>query len=201
MLLRARSSVTPGFNLATTCRKCLSGFRSAAVNEAGSQYIVLRSGKKKSRGMIPNRHRLSIHQDGPPNERCVASIASLPQRVAQHHHLALGGVFLRRKLPAHRRLYAQYVEEIWRDASPDHLLRRLIAGQRRVSISQRRHIRENLVLLPPIHIICRRRRIVRKANEGCVFPYNNQTVRLSIRQRPQQHALYRAEDSGVSPNT
>src|SRR5713226_105954 len=139
----------------------------------------------------------SIQKDGPANQGHIPAISRLPEVMAEHNHWALCLVLCLCKRSSHRGLNAQNVKKVWCHLSPGKLFRLPVSRQAGRRISRSRHVREHLVLCLPVHVVRWRWRIQCKTDERRVLPHHHQPVRVSIRQRPQQHRFYCAENGRV----
>ena len=148
-----------------------------------------------------NDGALAIHEDAAADDFGIAGKTPMPQGVTDDHGLAFRGVFFTGPRTAKKGLHLQDIEKVSGDGTSEGLLRGLVTGQAGGLVAKGSHVRKNLVLGAPVHIIGRRRGIVSEANGRGVFPYDHQPTWVAVGERPKKKGLYGAENGGVSANT
>src|SRR5258708_6246935 len=140
-----------------------------------------------------------IYGDRPAYYILVGTKPSLPQSVADQHHvsiLMLVVVSLKRSPELGAR--AKQAHEIRCDGGAIDAIGLAVAGKIEVPIERRRHVLESLILRAPVDKVSGRHGTMVTSRHR--FPQRHQAIRVRIRQRPEHDSIYHTEDRSISPN-
>ena len=145
---------------------------------------------------------LAIEEDVAVDDLRIAAVARLPEPVTQHSHVRCAGtIVVCGEHTANCGRHTQKWKEVCGNGVRRYAFGIAVASQIVGPLHSPGHVCKRLRLCFPVDVICRRRRVARETSERCVFPNDDEPLRIVKLQRLEQHRVYDAENCCVSANS